>query len=99
MNINVSIERLVLDGLPLDRHQGTVVQAAVETELARLFAEQGLSRLSGGAVPHLSANSIRITHHSKPAQLGHQIAQSIYSSLTPTPAETQETHFPGGPSR
>jgi hypothetical protein len=99
MNINVSIERLVLDGLPVDRLEATLVQAAVEIELARLFAEQGLNRLSGGAVPYLSANSIRISHQSKPAQLGHQIAQSIYSSLTPAPAETHETHFPGGPSR
>jgi hypothetical protein len=99
MNINVSIERLVLDGLVLNGTQGAVVQAAVETELARLLAEQGLSRSSGGAVPYLTANPIQMTPDSKPAQLGHQIAQSLYSSLTPAPSKTHETHFPGGPSR
>jgi hypothetical protein len=95
MNINVSIERLVLDGLPMNRTQGALVQVAVETELARLLAEHGLSHLSAGAVPRLSANSIQVTRDSKPAQLGNQIAQAIYSTLTPAPALTRETRFSG----
>jgi hypothetical protein len=99
MNINVSIERLVLDGLPMSRSQGVLVEGAIETELARLLAVQGLSHLSAGAVPHVSANSIQVTRDSKPAQLGHQIAQAIYSSLTPTPALTRETRFSGVPRR
>jgi hypothetical protein len=99
MNINVSIERLVLDGLPMSRSQGVLVQVAVETELVRLLAKQGLSHLSAGAVPHLSANSIEVTRDSRPAQLGHQIAQAIYGTLTPAPALTHETHFTGGPRR
>jgi hypothetical protein len=99
MNINLSIERLVLDGLPMSRSQGVLIQGAVETELARLLAEQGLGHLSAGAVPHLSANSIQVTRDSKPAQLGHQIARAIHGTLTPTPALTRETRFPGGPRR
>ena len=42
MNINVSIERLVLDGLPVSSAQGSLLGAAVETELARLLATGGL---------------------------------------------------------
>jgi hypothetical protein len=99
MNINVSIERLVLDGLPMSRSQGVRVQAAVETELARLLGKEGLSHLSTGAVPHLSTNSIQVTGDSKPAQLGHQIARAIYSSLTPAPALTRKTRFSGAPHR
>jgi hypothetical protein len=99
MNINVSIERLVLDGLAMNRTQGALVQWAVETELARLLAEEGLSHLSAGAVPHLSANSIQVTHDSKPAQLGHQIARAIHGTLTPAPPLTRETRFSGPPHR
>jgi hypothetical protein len=99
MNINVSIERLVLDGLPMNRTQGALVQVAVETELARLLAEQGLSDSSASAVPHLSASSIQITRDSRPAQLGHQIAQAVYRSLTPARALTPGTRFSGAPPR
>ena len=99
MNINVSIERLVLDGLPMSRSQGVLVQVAVETELARLLSEQGLSHSSAGAVPHLSANSIQVTRDSKPVQLGHQIARAIHGTLTPSPALTGETRFSGAPHR
>lgn len=96
MNINVSIERLVLDGLPVSRTQGALIQVAVETELTRLLAERGLTHSSIGAVPYLSANSIQVTRDGKPAQLGHEIAQAIYGSLTPRPVSTHEAHFPGG---
>jgi hypothetical protein len=96
MNINVSIEQLVLDGLSISRSQGVLIQGAVETELARLLTEQGLSHLSAGAVPHLYANSIQVNRDSKPAQLGHQIACAIHGILTPAPL-TRETRFSGAP--
>jgi hypothetical protein len=99
MNINVSIERLVLDGLAMSRSQGVLVQVAVETELARLLSEQALSHLSAGSVPHLSANSIQVTRDSKPAQLGHQIARAIHGILTPAPGLARETRFSGVPQR
>ena len=38
MNINLHIERLILDGLPITRQQGPHVQAAVEAELTRLLS-------------------------------------------------------------
>jgi hypothetical protein len=98
-SVQLHIERLVLDGLPVSRGQGELVQAAIETELTHLLAEQGLSSSSAGAVPHLSANSIQVTHDSKPAQLGHQIARAIHGSLTPAPALMRETRFSGAPHR
>jgi hypothetical protein len=99
MNIKVSIERLILDGLPVNRTQGALVQVAVETELTRLLAERGLTHSSIGAVPHLSANSIQVTRDGNPAQLGHEIAQAIYRSLTPTSVSTHKAHFPKGSPR
>lgn len=91
MNIYVYIERLILDGLPVTSSQGPLVQAAVEAELTRLLAAQGVSPSSAGAVPHLSTGSIQLTEDSKPAQLGHQIAQAIHSGLAPTPPPRRPT--------
>lgn len=90
-SIEVHIEELVLQGLPLTRGQGSDVQAAVETELARLLTEQGVSLYSAGATPHLSAGSIHLTKNNQPAHLGHQIARAIYGSLAPTPASPRQT--------
>ena len=91
MNINIHIERLILDGLPVTSNQGALVQAAVETELTHLLTEQSLSRSSAGAVPRLSAGAIQLTQDSKPAQLGQQIARSIHGGLTAAPASPRPT--------
>ncbi len=82
MNINVSIERLVLDGLPVSSAQGSLLGATVETELARLLATGGLEMglQSGGAWPSVPVSVIQLTA-SKPAQLGQQIAQAVYGGI------------------
>ena len=82
MNINVSIERLVLDGLPVTSAQGSLLGAAVETELVRLLATGGLEMglQSGGAWPSLPVDVVLLTA-SKPAQLGQQIAQAVYGGI------------------
>ena len=84
MNINLHIERLVLDGLPIARHEGPLVQAAVEAELSRLLTAQGLSPAlsNGGALPAVRGDSIQLASGSSPAQLGTQIAQSVYGGLS-----------------
>jgi hypothetical protein len=96
MNINVHVELLILDGLPVSTSQASLVQAALETELMRLFAEQGLRSSSAGVVPHVAAGSIQLTEHSKPAQLGSQIAQTLHSSLAPVPAPPRQTRSTRG---
>ena len=84
MNINLHIERLVLDGLPITRGDGPFVQAAVEAELTRLLTEGGLSSdfLSGGALASVRANSIHLEKESSPVALGQQIAESLGKALT-----------------
>lgn len=83
MNINLQIERLVLDGLDIAPEQRPVLQAAVEGELSRLLTERGLSPdLSQGvAVPRLSASAMQLTSTSSPTELGQQIAQSVYGGI------------------
>lgn len=83
MNINLRIERLVLDGLDLAPDQRPVLQAAVERELSRLLTEGGLSSdlAQGVAVPGLSARDMQIAGASSPIELGQQIAQSVYGGI------------------
>jgi hypothetical protein len=83
MKINVHIERLILVGLPLKGSQGPLLQTAVETELARLLADGGVSPglAAGGALPHVSASGIQVAGGNDPVQMGRQIAQSVYGGI------------------
>ena len=84
MSINVHIERLVLDGLPVERHQAPLVQSAVEAELAQLLAAEGLAsglKSGGHATPRLDAPGIQLSNDSNPAQIGQQIARAVYVGL------------------
>jgi hypothetical protein len=83
MNINLHIERLILDGLPLTGNQGALLQAAVEAELARLLTESGLAPnlQAGGAFPSLRASGMQVQAQSTPAQIGAQIAQAVYGGI------------------
>ena len=82
-DIHLYIERLILEGLPVERAKAVQVQMAVEAELTRLFAENGLAAnfQAGGAVPSIRAAEIQLAPDSSPAQMGTQIAQSIYSGI------------------
>ncbi len=82
-DIHLHIERLILDGLPIERAQGPHVQAAVEAELSRLLTENGLAPdlQAGGAMPNVRANAIQLTTVSNPTQVGTQIAQSVYGGI------------------
>lgn len=83
MNINLHIDRLVLDGLELAPEHRSLLQAAVESELSRLLTERGLSSslARGIAVPRMSARDMQITGVSSPTELGRQIAQSVYGGI------------------
>ena len=86
MKINVHIERLVLEGLPLNRAQGPLVQRAVEAELARLFAgsDVGNGLRSAGTVPQAVGSPVQYANEASPRQLGTQIAQSVHAGLGKT---------------
>jgi hypothetical protein len=83
MNINLHIERLVLDGLPVEHHHGPLVKAAVEAELSRLLSAAGLanSLASGGAVPAVAAPQIQLPSNNNPIQLGEQIGRAVYGGI------------------
>jgi hypothetical protein len=83
MNINVHIERLILDGLPIAQKERPMLQAAVEAELMQLLSVDGLAPhlLTGGAIPRMSGGSIQPSIDGNPNILGQQIAQAIYGVI------------------
>ena len=83
MNINLHIERLVLEGLGVARHEVPQVRAAVEAELSRLLAERGLDLglLAGGAFARLDAGELSLPRGGGPAQLGARIAESVFGGF------------------
>lgn len=83
MNIRLHIERLVLDGLPVTYTQGPRVKAAIEAELGRLLSERGINSelAAGGALPRVAAPDARMPRDASPAQLGTQIAQSVFTGI------------------
>ena len=81
MRITIHIERLHLDGVALNHADGHLIRAAIETELTRLLATEGLSRelSAGAALPHLRAPDITIER--KPAAIGNSVASAVHASL------------------
>ncbi len=82
MNINLHIERLVLDGLPINPRQGALVQTALQDELTQLLSGGELAHdlQSNVALPGVKADPIQSVS-SNPNQLGQQVARSIYSGI------------------
>lgn len=80
MNINLHIERLVLDGISLSPGERPLLQAAVETELTRLLASSGISDTlqSGGALYNVRTAGIQLANDGSPTRLGEQIAGAVY---------------------
>ena len=83
MNINLHIERLVLAGVNIRPDQRHLLQASVEAELTRMLMTGGLSPAvtQGNVLPRLSTDGIQLAGGNNPAQLGRQIAQSVYGGI------------------
>lgn len=79
--LEVLIEQLVLHGVaPGDRQ---LIGAAVQQELTRLFAEQGVPRLlmQGGAIDRLDGGRLEVVAGAEPEGMGVQIAQAVYRGM------------------
>ncbi len=83
MKINVRIERLILEGLPVTPLQGPKAQRAVEEELARLLASSGLLEelRSGAALPRVKAGTLSLLKESHPITLGKDIARAVHEGI------------------
>jgi len=82
VNVELHIDRLVLEGIDLDPAQRPLLQAALEAELGRLIGEGGVGSLAaGGAVPSVKAEGFQMSGDGNPAQLGRQIAGAVYGGI------------------
>ena len=94
MKIDLRIDRLIVDGLPVTAAQGPRLRAAVERELARRLATGGLSDAlaGGGALARIGAPDLHLERDVQPAQLGRRIAEAVHGAIggpgkqTPAPA-------------
>ncbi len=81
-NIQLQIEELVLHGFaPGDRYR---IGEAVERELARLFAEQGVpsSLLASLEVASLDGGAFQVAPGARADAIGAQVAQSVYGGVS-----------------
>jgi hypothetical protein len=85
MNINIDIEKLVLEGMSISPSQGRKLQGLVETELARLLRTEGVPHnwASGGVVSHVPSGAIQVKPGSNPTQMAQQIAEKVYRGMKP----------------
>lgn len=83
MNINLRIERLILDGLPVTLAERGVLQAAIETELTQLLVTSGLNAafLERMSIPSMPTSTMQWPANNNPTHLGQQIARSVYSEI------------------
>lgn len=77
MKINILIEQLILDGLPIEQHDGTTVHKAVELELVHLLEENGLESAMQASVglPNAQVGSSDVANDSNPNRPEHKIAE------------------------
>ncbi len=82
MNINLHIERLVLDGLNIQPGQTHLLKSIVATELTRMLTDSGLSSslAQGTALPRISTSDIQLAG-GNPTQIGQQITKSVYGGI------------------
>ena len=82
MNINLQIDRLILEGIEISPSQRALLQVSVENELGRLLTTNGIPEhwQEGGNIPRLST-SISVKSNMNPRQMGQGIAQSIYQDM------------------
>ena len=81
MKIHLHIERVVLDGVPVD--QPRILRRALQQELASRLMQGGLSPdlRSGGAVPSVRGGAVELGQGSPSARLGTQIAGAVYRGI------------------
>ena len=81
MNVEIHIDRLVLDGVQLDPTGQRLLGAALRAELTRLIAQGGVQSSLPGVEPRMTAAPIAIGAGCGPLQMGVQLARSVYGGI------------------
>lgn len=83
MNINLHIDRLVIDDIGLDPQRLDVLKIAVQSELARQLQSHGIGpgiRSLDGKKP-VDGGQIQVSNTLQPKNFGRQIGQAIYRGI------------------
>ncbi len=91
-SVQLHIERLIVDGSLLSDGRNHKLQSAIESELAQLVRENGLTGLTSTALYSLPARNISIAKQAPNSQVGQQIARTLYAALSPRSAPAQDRH-------
>lgn len=83
MNINLHIDKLVLEGVDIAPGQSRLLQRIVAAELTRMLSDGELSPslVQGSSLSRLAAGNIQLREDNDTGGLGRQIAQSVYGGL------------------
>jgi hypothetical protein len=83
MNINLHIERLVLDGISVEPHQRAELKAALELTLRNKFVENGfnVNVQKNNDVKLIRGGMIFIENSNHSPNLGQKIATAIYGGV------------------
>lgn len=85
MNINLHIERLILEDAGFDRLQASSIKAAVESELKRQLLSHGINPMKLSHNHHSRTtidNSHSIDKTPMPTRFGQQIGNAIYRGIS-----------------
>ena len=85
MNVNLHIEKLILDGIDLSPQERSQLDIAMRAELTRLIAAEGInsSLQGGGTYDRLAAGNVQFSPGQSPDVMGQHIAQSVYRGIAP----------------
>ncbi|OEY66753.1 hypothetical protein [Marinobacter sp. X15-166B] len=83
MNINLHIERLIVDDVGIQPQQSDALTAAVVAALRQQIVAQGVGpgMLSGESRAAVSGGSIAMQHSEGVASLGRQIGDAVYRGI------------------
>lgn len=84
MNVNLRIDRLILNGVDLESGEADTLRSAIRSELASMILRHGLEDrfVESHSSPGLRGNNVTVSTVNDPAKLGRQIAQSVYGAIS-----------------
>jgi hypothetical protein len=87
MNLNVHIDRLVVDDGLFPPEETGSLRAAAQAELARLLATGGLAPelLAGGTLPGRPGGTLDLTAAAGPVAAGRDLARAMFAGLGASP--------------
>lgn len=83
MNVELVIDRLIVDGVPAEVARRPELRTALQTELTRLLSAGPLPAIlqSGAAMPRLQVGNLTMPAHSDAKAWGIAVARSVYGGM------------------